>query len=99
MREGAVAAWQAQSKAYAATSASLAAADESAHIERDRFLVGLGSTTDLIDTEAALARARASVANALAGWWEADDALRYAYGEPPLALSASASRSSAVQGD
>jgi outer membrane protein TolC len=95
---GAIAAWHAQSKAYLAATAGLAAADESAHIERDRFKVGLGSATDLIDAEAALAQARAGVANALAAWWEADDALRYTYGEAPLALTEASHESSAAQG-
>jgi len=85
-REGAMAQWNAQEQAYIAAESGLLAAEEGAHIEQDRFRVGLGSATELIDAEAALARARASVANALSGWWQADDALRYAYGEPPLAF-------------
>ncbi len=87
---GATAAWNAQSKAYAAATAGLKAAMDSARIERDRFRLGLGSATDLIDAEAALAHARSALTNALAAWWEADDALRYAYGEPPRALRAPA---------
>ena len=97
-RAGATAAWHAQSRAYAAATAGLTAADESARIERDRFKVGLGSATDLIDAEAALAQARAGVANALAAWWEADDALRYTHGEAPLALTEVSHTSSAAQG-
>jgi outer membrane protein TolC len=85
-REGAVALWNAQDLAYRAAQSGLLSAEESARIEQDRFRIGLGSATDLIDAEAALTRARASVAGALSGWWQADDALRYAYGEPPLAL-------------
>ncbi|MHB1799243.1 MAG: TolC family protein [Vulcanimicrobiaceae bacterium] len=96
-RVSAVTAWHAQSKAYLAANAGLEAARESARIERDRFKVGLGSATDLIDAEAALAQAQAAVANALAAWWEADDALRYAYGEPPAALQAADSTSSSPQ--
>lgn len=96
--EGAAAAWRAQSRAWLAATAGLAAADESARIERDRFKVGLGSATDLIDTEAALAQARASAANALAGWWEADDALRYTYGEVPLVLAKAFHEIPAAQG-
>ena len=96
---GAAAAWRAQSRAYLAATAGLAAADESARIERDRFKLGLGSATELIDAEAALAQARASVANALAAWWEADDALRYTYGEAPLALGEASRESSAAQGN
>jgi len=86
-REGAVAQWHAQDDACRAALSGLHSSEESARIQQDRFRVGLGSATDLIDAEAALARARASVASALAGWWQADDALRYAYGEPPLALN------------
>jgi len=86
-REGAVATWEAQSQAYLAVLSGLRAAEESARIEQDRFRTGLGSATDLIDAEAALARARSSGVAALAGWWQADDALRYAFGLPPLAFS------------
>lgn len=86
-REGAVAQWNAQDQVYRAAQSGLLAAQESARIEQDRFRNGLGSATDLIDAEAALARARAASASALAGWWQADDALRYAYGEPPLAYA------------
>jgi outer membrane protein TolC len=86
-REGAVAQWQAQAAALRAAQSGLDAARESARIEQDRFKNGLGSATELTDAEATLARARASVASALANWWQADDALRYAYGEPPLAYA------------
>lgn len=85
-REGAAAQWHAQDQACRAAQSGLLSAEESARIEQDRFRIGLGSATDLIDAEAALARARASVAGALSGWWQADDALRYAYGVAPLAL-------------
>ncbi len=87
-REGAVAQWHAQDQACRAAQSGLRAAEEAARVEQDRFRIGLGSATDLIDAEAALTRARASVAGALSGWWQADDALRYAYGEAPLALHA-----------
>jgi len=87
-REGAVAQWNAQERIYHAALSGLLAAQESARIEKERFRNGLGSATDLIDAEAALARAHAASASALAGWWQADDALRYAYGEPPLSYSA-----------
>jgi len=86
-REGAVAQWRAQEAALRAAQSGLDAARESARIEQDRFKNGLGSATELTDAEAALARARAGVADALANWWQADDALRYAYGEPPLAYA------------
>lgn len=85
-REGGTAQWNAQQQAYHAAQSGLEAAEEGARIEQDRFRLGLGSATDLIDVEAALARARASVSTTQATWWEADDALRYAYGQPPLAL-------------
>jgi outer membrane protein TolC len=85
-RDGAVALWNAQDQSWRAAESGLRAADESARIEQDRFRNGLGSATELVDAEAALASARASVAGALAGWWQADDALRYAYGEAPDAL-------------
>jgi len=93
-REGAVAQWNAQDESYRAAQSGLLSAEESARIEQDRFRNGLGSATDLIDAEATLARARASVASALAGWWQADDALRYAYGEPPLAYADAAATDS-----
>ncbi len=95
---GAAAAWHAQSKAYLAATSGLLAAEESARIERGRFKVGLGSATELIDAEAALAQARASVTNTRAAWWEADDALRYSYGEAPLALTGVSHESPAAQG-
>lgn len=85
-RDGALALWKAQEAAWRAAESGLRAAAESARIEQDRFKNGLGSATDLIDAESALASARANVANALAGWWQADDSLRYAYGEPPAAF-------------
>ncbi|MDY0146541.1 MAG: TolC family protein [Halothiobacillus sp.] len=96
-RDGAVALWSAQDQSWHAAESGLRAAAESARIEQDRFKNGLGSATDLIDAEAALAWARASVAGALSGWWQADDALRYAYGEPPAALQAVDSTSSSTQ--
>ncbi len=86
-REGARAQWHAQEQSWRAAKAGLAHAAENARIERDRFRSGLGSATDLVDAEAALARARAGATGALAGWWQADDALRYTYGDPPAALS------------
>jgi outer membrane protein TolC len=96
-REGATARWEAQQSMYHAALSGLQVAEESEHIEKDRFRTGLGSATELIDAAAALARARASVANALAGWWQADDALRYAYGEPPLALQDATQTSSIAE--
>ena len=92
-REGAVAQWHAQDLVCRAARSGLRAAEEAARVERDRFRIGLGSATDLIDAEAALTRARASLAGALSGWWQADDALRYAYGEAPLAMHTAISSS------
>lgn len=86
-RAGAAAQWHAQKAALRAAQSGLDTARESARIEQVRFRNGLGSATELTDAEAALARARAAVAVALANWWQADDALRYAYGEPPLAFT------------
>ncbi len=85
-RDGAIAQWNAQEESWRAAKAGMTYAAENARIERDRFRNGLGSATDLVDAEAALARARAGVTGALAGWWQADDALRYTYGDPPAAL-------------
>ena len=85
-REGAAAMWNAEEQAWRAAQSGLKAASMSARIEQDRFRSGLGSATELIDADAALAAARAGAASALAGWWQSDDALRYAYGEPPAAL-------------
>lgn len=96
-RDGAVALWHAQDQSWRAAESGLRAAAESARIEQDRFKNGLGSATDLIDAEAALSSARASVASALSGWWQADDALRYAYGEPPAALQTTDLLSSSIQ--
>ncbi len=85
-RDGAVALWNAEDQAWRASRAGLGAARLSARIEQDRFSNGLGSATELIDAEAALAAARAAVASALAGWWQSDDALRYTFGEAPAAM-------------
>lgn len=96
-REGALAQWNAQQQSWRAALSGLAVADESARIEQDRFRAGLGSATDLIDAEATLARARASTAGAISGWWQADDALRYAYGLAPLAFQESHSTTDRTQ--
>jgi outer membrane protein TolC len=96
-RDGALALWNSQDQSWRAAESGLGAAAESARIEQDRFKNGLGSATDLIDAEAALASARATVASALVGWWQADDALRYAYGEPPAALHTTNSTASSTQ--
>lgn len=96
-REGALAQWNAQQQSWRAALSGLAAAEESARIEQDRFRTGLGSAIDLIDAEAALARARASTAAAISGWWQADDALRYAYGLAPLAFQESHSTTDRTQ--
>lgn len=88
-REAAIAQWRSEQQAYTAAQAGLAAALQSARIERGNFRAGLGTATDLLDAEAALAQARATLTTTLASWWQADAALRYAYGKPPLAMTAS----------
>jgi outer membrane protein TolC len=86
-REAALAQWQSEQQAYAAAQAGLDAALQSARIERENFRVGLSSATDLLDAEATLAQTQANLADTLARWWQADATLRYAYGEPPLAMT------------
>ncbi|AOV18294.1 hypothetical protein BJI67_15580 [Acidihalobacter aeolianus] len=89
-REAAIAQWRSEQQAYAAAQAGLDAALQSARIERGNFRAGLSSATDLLAAEAALAQSRAALTATLAGWWQADAALRYTYGEPPLAMTGTA---------
>lgn len=79
------AAWRAASLQYEAAIAGLESAREAERIQSDRFRNGRISATDLLDAEAALARARANYTSALANWWLADDELHLAYGDPPAA--------------
>jgi len=79
------AAWQAASLQYQAATAGLESARATERIQSDRFENGRISAADLVDAEAALARARADHSSALADWWLADDQLYLARGEAPLA--------------
>jgi len=75
--------WQAASQQYQATIAGLKASIENERIQSDRFASGRISAVDLIDAEAALARARADHISALANWWQADDRLHLSLGHAP----------------
>lgn len=86
IRVSAQARWHAEALVWRANKAALKAAIEAAHRAQGEFKVGLISATELLQAEAALARARAAVVTTLARWWEADDALRYAEGLPPQAF-------------
>jgi len=81
--------WQAASEQYEAATYGLKAATETERIQSDRFHHGRISAVDLIDAEAALARARADETTALASWWLADDQLYLAEGNAPSAYSKS----------
>jgi len=97
-REAASAQWQAGQQAYAAAQTGLDAALQSARIERGNFRAGLGSATDLLDAEAALAQARSALTSSLASWWQADATLRYAYGETPLTMKSGVSPQGPIRG-
>jgi len=79
------AAWRAASLQYQAATAGLKSARATERIQSDRFENGRISAADLVDAEAALARARADHTSALADWWLADDQLYLARGEAPSA--------------
>lgn len=79
------AAWQAASLQYQAATAGLKSARATERIQSDRFDNGRISAADLVDAEAALARARADHTSALADWWLADDQLYLARGKAPSA--------------
>jgi len=81
------AAWQAASLQFQAATSGLKSARETERIQSDRFSNGRISAVDLIDAEAALARARADHTGALADWWLADDQLYLAQGETPSAYN------------
>jgi len=83
--KSAQAGWQAASLQYQAATAGLKAASETERIQSDRFANGRISAVDLIDAEAALARARADHTTALANWWLADDQLYLSRGHAPSA--------------
>jgi len=79
--------WKAASLQFQATTAGLEAAGETERIQSDRFASGRISAVDLIDAEAALARARADHTSSLANWWLADDQLKLAQGRAPTAYT------------
>jgi len=79
--------WQAASEQYQAATSGLKSATETERIQSDRFNNGRISAVDLIDAEAALARARADHTTALANWWLADDQLYLAEGHEPSAYT------------
>jgi len=79
------ASWHSASQQYEAAVAGETSAVKTETIQSDRFAEGRLSAVDLIDAEAALARARADKVSALANWWLADDQLYLASGKPPSA--------------
>ncbi len=83
--QSARAAWHAASLQYQAATSGLKSARATERIQSDRFASGRISAVDLIDAEAALARARADHTSALANWWLADDQLYLARGQAPSA--------------
>jgi multidrug efflux system outer membrane protein len=87
--QSAMAGWQAASLQYQAATSGLKSATETERIQSDRFSNGRISAVDLIDAEAALARARADHTTALANWWLADDQLYLARGHAPSAYTQS----------
>jgi len=87
--QSAKASWQAASLQYQAATSGLKSATETERIQSDRFSSGRISAVDLIDAEAALARASADHTTALANWWLADDQLYLARGHAPSAYTES----------
>ncbi|RME28498.1 MAG: TolC family protein [Candidatus Zixiibacteriota bacterium] len=79
--------WTAAKAQYEAAQSAVAAADEVARIQTDRFDQGRLSAADLVDAEAALAGARSELTASLVRWWRADDSLRLAIGMPPAEYS------------
>ncbi len=77
------AAWQSANQQYAAAKIGVEAAEETEKIQSDLYKNGRVSAVDLIDTESALALARANRASALANWWLADDQLMIVRGLAP----------------
>ncbi|APZ43994.1 TolC family protein [Acidihalobacter ferrooxydans] len=88
IRASARARWHAQALAWEANRAGVAAAREAADSAQGQFKAGLLAATSLLQAEAALSGSRAAETATLARWWEANDALRYAEGLPPMTLSA-----------
>ncbi len=87
--QSAMAGWQAASLQYQAATSGLKSATETERIQSDRFANGRISAVDLIDAEAALARARSDHTTALANWWLADDQLYLSRGHAPSAYAQS----------
>ena len=84
--------WDAARTRYEAAVASEKAAVETARIQTNRYSEGLISADDLVNAEAALARARSSKAVALTDWWRAGDRIRLALGREPALYPAKAVR-------
>jgi len=91
--------WVAAGNGYQAAVDGLDAAARTAVIQRSRFAVGRLSAADLVDAEAALARARAAFTDALSRWWQADDDYRLALGLTPAAYTAHRGRGDGVTTD
>ena len=68
----------------AATRKSVEQAQEALNIAQEKYSVGLGSTTEVIDTQVALAQAQTNYAQALYDGKVAIAALNYAIGRDPL---------------
>ncbi|RTZ58436.1 MAG: hypothetical protein DSZ33_05940 [Gammaproteobacteria bacterium] len=85
--EAAIATWKASEKRYRSAVSGVSLATETSRIQSDRFSNGRISAADLVDAEAALAKARSAESSALADWWAADDALRLAAGKAPKAYN------------
>jgi len=88
------AAWRAAETRESAARSGLAYAAEAARIQAKQFEDGRLSATDLIDSESALANARAEHSSSLTDWWKADDDLNLALGLPP-----SGYQSTEIRGD
>ena len=87
IRASARARWHAEALAWEANQAGVAAAQRAAKSAQGQFKAGLLTATSLLQAEAALSGARAAETATLARWWEANDALRYAEGLPPVNLA------------
>ncbi len=77
------AAWKSANQQYEAAKIGVEAAEETEKIQSDLYKNGRVSAVYLIDTESALALARANRASALANWWLADDQLMIVRGLAP----------------
>ncbi len=96
----AMAGWDAAVARFKAAVASEKAARETERIQANRFNEGLITADDLVDAEAALARARSGKAIALTDWWKAGDKIQLALGhEPELYPGKQANHPLAVQAE